>query len=103
MVQHLGMQRGEELAEAHAFLGRDFLERIPERQFEPYRRTVSADPQRSGLTFIVALRLVREQLAHDGSSRQLFFLKRYTCSCGPTIPIPAEQSDPWRPGNEKLL
>jgi hypothetical protein len=64
VVQNLVMQRGEELCEAHPLLGRDLLQRVPERHFQPDRGAMAAHPQRSGLRFIVALRLVREQMAH---------------------------------------
>ena len=64
VVEHLVVQRGEELREAHPLLGRDLLQRVPERHFQPDRGAMAADPQRPGLRFIVALRLVREQMAH---------------------------------------
>src|SRR5262245_35470055 len=64
VVEDLVMQRGEELCEAHPFLRGDLLQRVPERHLQPDRGGMAAHPQRSGLRFIVALRLVREQMAH---------------------------------------
>src|SRR5262245_46074708 len=64
MVEHLVMQRRKELGEAHPLLGGDLLQGVPERHFQPDRGAMAIDPQRSGLRFIVALRLVREEMAH---------------------------------------
>ena len=64
VVEDLVVQRGQELGEAHPLLGRDFLQRVPERHFQPDRGAMAAHPQRPGLRFIVALGLVREQMAH---------------------------------------
>src|ERR1700746_3265140 len=60
VIQHLVVQRGEEFRQTHAFLRRDLLQSVPKRHFEPDRRAVSVDPERSRLRFIVALRLMRE-------------------------------------------
>src|SRR5260370_3977201 len=64
VVEHLAVQRREELAEAHIFLCRDLLQSVPERHLEANRRAVPTNSQRSRLRFVVALRLVREQMAH---------------------------------------
>src|SRR5205814_7216611 len=64
VIQHLVMQRGEEFRETHAFLYRDLLQRVPERHFQPDRRAMAAHSQGTGLRFIVALRLMCEQMAH---------------------------------------
>jgi hypothetical protein len=66
MVEDFVMQRCEELREAHPLLGRDLFQRVPERHFQPDRGAMAAHPQRPGLRFVIALRLVREQMAHGG-------------------------------------
>ncbi len=64
MIEHLAVKRRQEFRETHVFLARDFFQRIPERHLQPDRRAMAIDAQRSGLQFIVPLRLVSEQLAH---------------------------------------
>ena len=66
MVEDFVMQRCEELREAHPLLGRDLFQRVPERHFQQDRGAMAAHPQRPGLRFVIALRLVREQMAHGG-------------------------------------
>jgi hypothetical protein len=84
MDEDLVVEIGQELCETEAFFAGDFVKRIPKSHFQPNRRTVTADPKRSGLRFIVSLRLVREYPAHHVSS-DFFrsFSKQYTCL--PTI------------------
>jgi hypothetical protein len=81
MVENLDVKLGQEFGEAQAFLAYDLLQRIPKRHFQPDGRAMPPDPERSGLRFIVALRLVCEQTTH-GISSELFynFSKRYTRS-----------------------
>ena len=68
-------------AETHVFLGRDLFQRVPERHFEPDRRAVAADSQRTGLRFIVALRLMREQMAHGVPPGGLSFFRNDIPAC----------------------
>src|ERR1700745_2128313 len=75
MIQHLVVQRGEEFRQTHAFLRRDLLQSVPERHFEPDRRGVSVDPERARLRFIVALRLMREQMAHGSLPAERRFVE----------------------------
>jgi hypothetical protein len=86
MVEHLIMQGREKFCQAHVLRRCDFLERIPKRHFQPNRRAMTPDAQRSSLGLIVALRLMREQMAHGFlSSRLSFFAKPYTCPPDPTM------------------
>jgi hypothetical protein len=64
MVEDFVVDLGEEFAEADAFPGGDFVKCIPKRHLQANGCRVTADSKRSGLRFIVALRLVREDLAH---------------------------------------
>src|SRR6266536_645897 len=99
MVEHLVVQPREELAETHVLLCRDLFQRVPERHFQADRRAMATYSQRSGLGFIVALRLVREQMAHGFLRSDYSFSKRYTGACGLTIPpgqAPSGLGGPWR-------
>src|ERR1700744_6688847 len=79
MVEDLAVKTGQEFRQTHVFLGCDFFQRIPERHLQPDRGAMAVDAERSGLRFIVPLRLVSEQLAHTISSRSFYsFSKRYT-------------------------
>src|ERR1700730_11015655 len=64
VIENLVMERRQEFRETHAFFRGDLLQRIPERHLQPDRRAMATNPQRPGLRFIVALRLVREKVAH---------------------------------------
>ena len=66
VIENFVVKLGQKFREAHVFLARDLFQRVPKRHFEPDRRAMAADPKRSGLRFIVALRLVGEQA---GTSR----------------------------------
>src|ERR1700704_5573542 len=74
MIENLTVKTRQEFREAHVFLARDFFQRIPERHLQPDRRAMAIDAKRSGLRFIVTLRLVSEQLAHKVSSRSFLSL-----------------------------
>src|SRR5258708_296748 len=60
MIENLIVQRRQEFRETHALLRGDLLQRIPERHLQTDRCAMATNPQRPGLRFIVALRLVRE-------------------------------------------
>src|ERR1700687_826330 len=86
MIENLAVKTRQEFRETHVLLARDFFKRIPERHLQPDRRAMTIDAKRSGLRFIVPLRLVSEQLAHRYPP-DLFngFSKRYTRSAKVTI------------------
>jgi hypothetical protein len=86
MIEHFVVQRREELRQAHILRRCDLFQSIPERHFQADRRAMASYPQRSGLGFVVALRLMREQLAHGFLSSSIYrFLKPYTCRSGLTM------------------
>src|SRR3979490_2612704 len=64
MIENLAVKTGQEFCQTHVLLARDFFKRVPERHLEPDRCAMAIDAKRSGLRFIVPLRLVSEQLAH---------------------------------------
>src|SRR3981189_2168558 len=79
VIENLAMKACKKFRETHVFLARDFFKCIPERHLQPDGRAMAIDAKRSGLRFIVPLRLVSEQLAHRVSSRSFYnFSKRYT-------------------------
>src|ERR1700730_15138874 len=89
MIENLAWTGRPEFREAHVLLARDFFERIPERHLQPNRRTMAIDPKRSGLRFIVPLRLVSEQLAHK-IPPDLFlslFQTIYPAGAGHNVPV----------------
>src|SRR5882724_2419116 len=81
MIENLAVKTGQEFRQAHVLLARDFFKRVPERHLEPDRCAMAIDAKRSGLRFIVPLRLVSEQLAHGYPPDLSYnFSKRYTGS-----------------------
>src|SRR6202011_2775828 len=64
MIEYFAVKTRQEFRETHVLLARDFFKRIPERHLQPDRGTMAIDAKRSGLRFVVPLRLVSEQLAH---------------------------------------
>src|SRR6476620_3240214 len=86
MVEDLVVQRREEFAEAHVLLRRNLLQGVPARHFQADRRAMATYPQRSGLGLVVALRLMREQMAHGFLRSDYNFAKRYTGPSDLTMP-----------------
>src|SRR5215470_844739 len=77
MIENLVVQCREEFCEAHVLLRCDLFQRVPERHLQADRRTMAPDAQRSGLGFVVALRLTREQMAHGFLSSGYLFFKNH--------------------------
>src|SRR5258708_7320458 len=86
MIENLAVETTQEFGEAHVLLAGDFFKRIPECHLQPNRCAMAIDAKRSGLRFIIALRLVSEQLAHKIPPDLFYsFFKRYTRSARVTM------------------